>query len=324
MNILKGDNLHHVNSALLVCAFLCALRWPFETLLVSYAVLGPLHYLTEISWLHDKGYFLQNSQVQAALWVGLGLLLLTFIGLPFFPTWAPYHVLLLWTVFVALPFFMFIAKWEWRLLALAAIVLAGVVFYGYWLSLFLVVYLVTIIHVFVFTGIFVFNGLGQRWTRAGKIFFSLFVLLPLLCFLLPPHWSTPVSPAAMTRYQGFFAHLNQETLKLWGHPVSLQQVFSLPLSIDLTRFLALAYTYHYLNWFSKPTVIQWHRISAGRWIVIGIAWCAAVGLYAYNYSLGFATLSLLSFSHVILEFPLNHLSFRQLFQGVGRLYKPAA
>jgi hypothetical protein len=30
---------------------------PFETFLLAYAFLGPLHYLTEISWLHDRQYF---------------------------------------------------------------------------------------------------------------------------------------------------------------------------------------------------------------------------------------------------------------------------
>src|ERR1043165_9571235 len=30
---------------------------PFELFLFSYAVLGPLHYLTEISWLHKRQYF---------------------------------------------------------------------------------------------------------------------------------------------------------------------------------------------------------------------------------------------------------------------------
>jgi hypothetical protein len=30
---------------------------PFEVFLFAYAVLGPLHYLTEISWLHDRQYF---------------------------------------------------------------------------------------------------------------------------------------------------------------------------------------------------------------------------------------------------------------------------
>src|SRR5437879_1378671 len=40
---------------------------PFELLLLSYVVLGPAHYATEISWLHDRKYFLpQRGDVAAA------------------------------------------------------------------------------------------------------------------------------------------------------------------------------------------------------------------------------------------------------------------
>ena len=34
---------------------------PFELFLFSYAVLGPLHYLTEIGWLHKKNYFAKGK-----------------------------------------------------------------------------------------------------------------------------------------------------------------------------------------------------------------------------------------------------------------------
>ena len=34
---------------------------PFETFLLAYAFLGPLHYLTEISWLHDRQYFTKGK-----------------------------------------------------------------------------------------------------------------------------------------------------------------------------------------------------------------------------------------------------------------------
>src|SRR4030095_13840648 len=40
-----------LGSAALACAL------PFEVFLAAYAILGPLHYLTQISWLHDRGYF---------------------------------------------------------------------------------------------------------------------------------------------------------------------------------------------------------------------------------------------------------------------------
>ena len=35
--------------------------FPFETFLLAYAFLGPLHYLTEISWLHDRQYFTKGK-----------------------------------------------------------------------------------------------------------------------------------------------------------------------------------------------------------------------------------------------------------------------
>jgi hypothetical protein len=40
---------------------------PFELLLLSYVVLGPAHYFTEISWLHDRNYFLPHRSVPVAL-----------------------------------------------------------------------------------------------------------------------------------------------------------------------------------------------------------------------------------------------------------------
>src|SRR5579859_1240947 len=40
---------------------IAAFAYPFELFLLVYAVLGPLHYLTEISWLHDRGYYTQRK-----------------------------------------------------------------------------------------------------------------------------------------------------------------------------------------------------------------------------------------------------------------------
>ena len=34
---------------------------PFELFLFSYAVLGPLHYLTEISWLQKSGFYVKSK-----------------------------------------------------------------------------------------------------------------------------------------------------------------------------------------------------------------------------------------------------------------------
>src|SRR5436309_15287354 len=40
---------------------------PFELLLLAYVVLGPAHYATEISWLHDRKYFLPQRSIAIAL-----------------------------------------------------------------------------------------------------------------------------------------------------------------------------------------------------------------------------------------------------------------
>src|SRR4051794_25803183 len=45
------------NIGLMLLALGIAAVVPFELFLLSYAVLGPLHYLTEISWLKDRRFF---------------------------------------------------------------------------------------------------------------------------------------------------------------------------------------------------------------------------------------------------------------------------
>ena len=41
----------------MLVAFVVASLIPFELFLFAYAVLGPLHYATEISWLYDRRFF---------------------------------------------------------------------------------------------------------------------------------------------------------------------------------------------------------------------------------------------------------------------------
>jgi hypothetical protein len=96
------------------------------------------------------------------------------------------------------------------------------------------------------------------------------------------------------------------------------------MGIMLTRFIAFAYTYHYLNWFSKTSIIQWHKVPAANLSIVLLLWAVSVGLYAYNYFIGFTALLFLSFMHVFVEFPLNWQSFVGIFNGLtGRKPSPA-
>ena len=46
-----------LNLGLMLVALALAFILPFWLFLFSYAVLGPLHYLTEIGWLNKKQFF---------------------------------------------------------------------------------------------------------------------------------------------------------------------------------------------------------------------------------------------------------------------------
>jgi hypothetical protein len=105
------------------------------------------------------------------------------------------------------------------------------------------------------------------------------------------------------------------------------KVFSSDSGLIVMRFIAFAYTYHYLNWFSKTSIIRWHEVGPKRLIAVGAMWLASVGLYIYDYSLGFQWLFVLSVTHIYLEFPLNHISiigtFREARGLFGKPLQPA-
>jgi hypothetical protein len=110
-------------------------------------------------------------------------------------------------------------------------------------------------------------------------------------------------------YQPFLGLNLALTDHLGFQRVPYERFFSDDRSVAVMRFIAWAYTYHYLNWFSKTSIIGWHRVpKVGIAIVVAI-WLVSLGLYAADYALGFKWLFLLSLAHVLLEFPLNHRSF---------------
>lgn len=318
MKAFTGARLHNLNSALLLLALAFSIVFPFETVLVSYAVLGPLHYLTEISWLHDRKYFLPQGPSRWLLIGGLVLLLPFAVGLGKLPGVSllePHRVLLLFLVFGGTAILTLVRTWKGRLIGVVALVVFWVALRGQVLDALVGVYLVTVVHVFVFTATFVWNGIRRQPDREGNLFFALFLFCPLICFLAPITWSISPVSWTMANYQIAFSKLNQTAFSVARYALTTEAVFTSPWSICLTRFFALAYTYHYFNWFSKPTVIPWHRMSSTRWAAIISLWIASIAIYLYDYAAGFLLLLALSFAHVVLEFPLNHLAFKQLLLG---------
>jgi hypothetical protein len=52
-----------LNVALIAGTCVLSHIFPYQLLILSYAVLGPAHYLTQVSWLHDRRYFSGTSML---------------------------------------------------------------------------------------------------------------------------------------------------------------------------------------------------------------------------------------------------------------------
>ena len=67
MSELTADQVNYLNVGLMLVSAVLAFWFPFQLFLFVYAVLGPAHYLTEISWLHDRKYFTTRRYDPAVL-----------------------------------------------------------------------------------------------------------------------------------------------------------------------------------------------------------------------------------------------------------------
>jgi hypothetical protein len=190
------------------------------------------------------------------------------------------------------------------------------------------VFLPTLIHVFVFTGAFILVGALKSKSSSGYLSILVFLGCALSFFILFPNGAGyQISSYAKESYDASFYDLNQTIFRTFLHTPQPgdEQVYYSSIGILITRFIAYAYTYHYLNWFSKTSIIKWHEVSRGALITIFALWILALVLYYSNYKTGLDALLFLSFLHVVLEFPLNFQSFRQIGQELrARLFSAKA
>jgi hypothetical protein len=429
MNALREDKINYANIGLMLITAVLAYFYPFETFLLAYAYLGPLHYLTEISWLHDRNYYAKGKyDFVVLLLVGILLSYAAFakdFGISvevydYFVKMNLFDKLLVFALFSAVLFAL--VK---NLIVKIVAILFLYVFVSGWLSpdnatsnaesttVFALTSLVpTLIHVYLFTGLFMLFGSLKTRSVSGMWQMVGFVTVPLLLvFALPVDPKAPISEfgknAHYAKGDGFYAtnisimdHFNlindpvytnadfvsfvkkkdfkdanaqynfitkenlnglvdslskipnkaylinkqplnpnfqvDNILLLFSKegmldeyqmkpiPAKLFTGFSLDkyasivynstIGIMLMRFIAFAYLYHYLNWFSKTEIIRWHQVPKLRFAAVILLWVVASVFYAYDYSLGLSLLFFLSFSHVLLEFPLNIISI----VGIGK------
>ena len=404
--MVKDDKINYLNIGLMLVTMVLAYYFPFETFLFAYAFLGPLHYLTEISWLHDRQYFTKGKyDFIPLLLIGIALSYAAFakdagFDMEFYNTFVElglFDKLLVLALFSSL-LFAFVKNLPVKIFS----ILFLFIFISGWFSednkemnqssttvFALTSLLPTLIHVYVFTGLFMLFGALKSRSKTGLMSVAAFIILPIILIFVVPvksktnyisaygkeayyaggdgffytnvsimdHFNLTEAPNLTNKqYLDSIVNKNSQSNQLpvaerkrisdslstmlsadfivpnrdneyYMKPIPVNKaipvnpkdfywssVFFSTFGIMLMRFIAFAYMYHYLNWFSKTEVIRWHKVPKIRFAAVLLIWLAACGLYAYDYALGLSFLFFLSFTHVLLEFPLNMVSI----VGIGK------
>lgn len=309
---------------LMILSAIAAFILPFELFLFSYAVLGPLHYLTEIGWLHKKGFYTSGKYDYVWL-VALGLL----ITMGFFQldVWLQsISTNLIYVGFLSALIMVLVKDNALKIAGILAVVISTIFFRGAgFYEVFFAIFLPTIIHVFLFTGLFMLYGALKSRSIPGVLSVLLLSLCALSFFIIPGSYTPFADQQYLIESYGSFAELNRQLINFFGlanlsafSPSSagenFRTIFMDQPGFMVMRFVAFAYTYHYLNWFSKTSVIQWHKVPRNTLYFVLSIWLLSVALYIYNYEVGLKWLFLLSFLHVLLEFPLNYRSIIGIVQ----------
>jgi len=319
---LSTGQLNYLNIGLMLVAAVAAWWRPFELFLFAYAFLGPLHYLTEISWLHDRKYFTRGR------WDYLVLASLAVVIAVIDTGWLPgvpmhLRAAVTYIAFGSALVFVLAQKTGTRLAWFLFLVATS--FYAMRLAAFDSIFsimLPTIVHVFIFTGMFILVGALRERSFSGIASLVVFCGCAATFFVFGAAPRTGQIGDYVQKTYGSFAQLNYALMTPFSqHDLAVPMnaldyaifvtnyLYQSPVALAMMGLIAFAYTYHYLNWFSKTSIIQWQNISRRRFAAIIAIWLGSIGLYLYDYRLGLRWLFFLSLTHVFLEFPLNHLTF---------------
>lgn len=322
---MTAKNIDIANIFLMLLSCVAAYLLPFELFLFSYAVLGPLHYLTEISWLHQRSYF-TTGKLDYTVFVVLGSILTLLVLMGAGPIAQQWSNTLIFVCFASALGMVLLKDWLQKLLVICAALLLGFAvssFKGF--EILFGIFLPTLIHVFVFTGIFIVYGALKSKSKTGLLSALVFLVCGFSFFFFRPDfaWYKTGEYAIKSMIDSNFVVPLSVLMKLLNMgAVTRDTIFFGNAGHTVMRFIAFAYTYHYLNWFSKTSVIKWHQVPKKWLALVLLLWLASVALYAYSYLVGLRWLFLISMMHVFLEFPLNFRSFIGIGQELRNLIAP--
>ncbi len=316
----------YLNIGLMIISLVLAFKLPFELFLFSYAVLGPLHYLTEIGWLHKHQYYTKKKRDYFL--IGF-LCLLAFISYmfsimddwevtanfanrinktpigEFFKKWSTSFIFMALLTGIALAAF---SKILHRAIFIIISIIGSIYLQeNFNFTIIFGVLLPTIIHVSLFTLLFMLFGAIKSKLSTSYLNVVIYIICVTLIFSANAKGTYEVGEYVANSYDNNgFLTLNK-AMGTWLLGVK-EMSFNSGIGLTIQRFIAFAYTYHYLNWFSKTNIIKWHEVPKRALAISVLLWVISISLYAYDYRTGFIALVLLSNLHVFLEFPLNYKS----------------
>ena len=319
-----------LNIFLIILSLLIAIKIPFKLFLISYSILGPLHYITEIIWLKDKNYFIKTpNRKWVIVFFIFAILISIFPILKFldfelpqqfkekmmeFQKYSNFYLIISFLFAFGLILFS-----ENRKLIFALIIAIIVAFLSYiYLTEFLIligIFLPTLIHVYLFTLLFIIYGAIKSKSRYGFYTAILLFLVPFILTYVPIDTVYRLSQkTAKTFTDSGMLIVSSKIGEMFNLLQNGKFIALSETGLRIQIFISFAYTYHYLNWFSKTSIIGWKKnISNKKGIAILLFWFLSISLYFYDFKTGLVTLFFLSFLHVLLEFPLNIISIRDIF-----------
>lgn len=337
MALSSSHKLDWLNILLIFIALALAYLLPFSLFLVAYAVLGPLHYLTEIHWLKSKGFFVENrSWPWAALIASLGIALpLIVYNMGLFDmlsvNWlkAFLSVFREWTnslIFLALASSISFVmtknnRHRWITIGIAIIIAIALNYFPLYVTV-VGLLIPTIIHVFLFTVLFMLYGALKNRSKPGYLSVAIMCFVAVFIALLPIESFSYLFADSVkeTIIANKFYVLNTRIREILGLSDGKSFYFYEAAELKVQVFITFAYVYHYLNWFSKTTVIGWHRqLTKRSSVAILLLWTLCLSAFWYDYKVGFYTALSLSFLHVLLEFPVNVISVKESARYLWRM-----
>src|SRR5215212_7150826 len=176
------DRLNWINILLMLIALAAAVVAPFHVFLFAYAVLGPLHYLTEMSWLHDRQFF-TPARAHRTAWLvlviattivmAIGYVSADLLRRPMTPT---VEIGMFLLVFIAAIVASYV-RHPVNAAAIIGIATAGILILSRYPAYGILAYLlITIVHVFVFTAFFILAGATKSKSTSGYLSLAVFAV----------------------------------------------------------------------------------------------------------------------------------------------------